>query len=200
MVHVDLAVEAASEAERLTKARVLAAGADEFVPDQPLIGIARRSAVRSALGGRVLLLWRLAYEDPVGRLVESALVAVTIELSGARFDVRHAGWSDASLLALVHDRCGPWCASVQDAVYRFTATRLARERAIAAARVASANTFQAGLFDRRAERAHLAHAKGAAELGAQIAARMKAVVTAGAICLRAPELLLVLIPRDAARM
>jgi hypothetical protein len=200
MVILDLSVEAASEVERLTKARGLAAGAERFPPDRPLIGIARRSAVRRALGGRVLLLWRLAYEDSSGRLVESALVAMTIELSGARFDVRHAGWSHASLLALVHDRCGPWCASVQDAVYRFTATRVARERAVAGAHVASTNTFQAGLFDRRAERAHLADAKGAAELAAQIAARMKAAVSAGAISLRAPELLLVLIPRDAARM
>jgi hypothetical protein len=200
MVHVDLSVEAAAEVERLTRARGLAAGADRFPPDQPLIGIARRSAVRRALGGRVLLLWRLAYEDSVGRLVESALVAVTIELSGAGFDVRHAGWSHASLLALVHDGCGPWCASARDVVYRLSATRVARERAIAEARAASTNTFQAGLFDRRAERAHVADAKGAAELAAQIAARMKAVVAAGAISLRAPDLLLVLIPRDAARM
>ena len=200
MVHVDLAVEAAAEVERLTKARGLAAGTDGFLPDRPLIGIARRSAVRTALGGRVLLLWRLAYEDSVGRLVESTLVAVTIELSDARVNVRHADWSHPSLLALVHDRCGPWCASVQHAVYQFTATRVARERAIAAARAASTNTFQAGLFDRRAERAHVAHAKDAAELAEQLGARLKATVSAGAISLLAPELLLVLIPRDAARM
>jgi hypothetical protein len=200
MVSVDLAVEAAAEVERLTKARGLAAGAGGFLRDGTLIGIARRSAVRRTLGGRVLLLWQLAYEDSGGRLVESALVAVTIELSGARVDVRHAGWSQPSLLALVHDRCGPWRASVQDTVYRFTATRVARERAIAAARATSTNTFQAGLFDRRAERGHVAHSKGAAELAEQIAARMKAAVSAGAISLRAPELVLVLIPRDAARM
>jgi hypothetical protein len=200
MLRVDLAAEAAAEVERLTKTRGLAAGADGCLPDRPLIGIARRSAVRRALAGRVLLLWRLAYEDSVGRLVESALVAVTIELSGARVDVRHAGWSDASLLAVVHDRCAPWCASVQDVVSRFTATRVARERAIATTRAASTNAFQAGLFDRRAERAHLAHAKGAAELAAQIDARMKAAESAGAISFRASELMLVLIPRDAARM
>jgi hypothetical protein len=132
--------------------------------------------------------------------VESTLVAVTIELSGARFDVRHAGWSNASLLALVDDRRGAWCASVQDTVHRFTATRMMRERAIAAARATSTSTFQPGLFDRRADRAHIAHSKGAAARGEQIAARMKAVVSAGAISLLAPELLLVLIPRDAARM
>jgi hypothetical protein len=200
MVSVDLAVEAAAEVERLTKARGLAAGAGSFPPDGTLIGIARRSAVRRALGGRVLLLWRLAYEDSGGRLVESALVAVTIERSGARLDVRHAGWSNASLLALVHDRCGAWCASVQDTVHRFTATRVTRERAIVAARATSTTAFQPGLFDRRADRAHIAHSKDAAERGEQIAARMKAVLSAGAISLLAPELLLVLIPRDAARM
>jgi hypothetical protein len=200
MVHVDLSVEAAAEAERLTKARGLAAGADGFLPDRPLIGIARRSAIRTALGGRVLLLWRLAYEDSASRIVESTLVATTIELSGARVDARHADWSHASLLALVHNRCGPWCASVQDAVYRFTAARVARERAIAAGRTASTSTFQAGLFDRRAERVHLAHAKGAAELAEQLGARLRTAESAGAISLRAPELQLVLIPRDAARV
>jgi hypothetical protein len=200
MVKVDLAEEAAAEVERLTKARGLTAGAGPFLPDQPLVGIARRSAVRRILGGRVLLLWRLAFEDSGGRLVESALVAVTIELSGARVDVRHAGWSHASLPAIVYDTCGAWRASVQDTVYRFTARRMARERAIGAARGASTDAFQAGLFDRRAERSHVAHSKSAAALAEQIAARMKTVVSAGTISLRAPELLLVLIPRDAARM
>jgi hypothetical protein len=200
MVTVDLAVEAAAEVERLTKVRGLAAGAGPFLPDQPLVGIARRSGVRRALGGRVLLLWRLAYEDASGRLVESAIVAVTVELSRGRVDVRHSGWSDASLLAIVRDRCGPWRASVEDTVHRFTAARLARERALAAARSSSTNAFQAGLFDRRADRAHIADSKGAAERAEQIAARMKAVVSASTISLRAPELLLVLIPRDAARM
>ena len=200
MVEVDLAAEAAAEVVRLTKARGLTAGAGAFLPDQPLAGIARRSAVRRILGGRVLLLWRLAFEDSGGRLVESELVAVTIELSGARFDVRHARWAHASLLAVVHDTCGAWRALVQDTVYRFTATRMARERAIAAAHAASTDAFQAGLFDRRADRAHVADSKSAAERAEQIAARMKAVVAAGTISLRAPELLLVLIPRDAARM
>lgn len=200
MVSVDLVVEAAAEVERLTKARGLAARASPYPPDGPLIGIARRSAVRRALGGRVLLLWRLAYQDSGGRVVESALVAVTVELSGARVDIRHAGWSNASLLALVHDRCDAWRGSVQDTVHRFTATRMTRERAIAAARAKSTNTLQPGLFDRRAETAHIAHLKDAAELGEQIAARMKAVASAGAISLLAPELLLVLIPRDAAGM
>ena len=200
MVEVDLAAEAAAEVKRLTNARGLTGGAGPLLPDRPLVGIARRSAVRRILGGRVLLLWRLAFEDSGGRLVESALVAVTIELAGARLDVRHASWSHASLLAIVHDECGAWRASVRDTVDRFTATRMARERAIAAAGAASTDAFQAGLFDRRADRAHVAHSKIAAGRAEQIASRMKAVVSAGTISLRAPELLLVLIPRDAARM
>ena len=200
MVSVDLTVEAAAEVERLTKARGLAARAGLIPPGETLIGVARRSDVRRLLGGRVLLLWRLAFEDSGGRLVESALVAVTIERRGARVDVRHAGWSNASLVALVHDQSGAWCASAQDTVHRFTATRVTRERAIAAARATSTAAFQPGLFDRRADRARIANSKDAAERGEQIAARMKAVLSAGAISLRAPELLLVLIPRDAARM
>ena len=194
MVILDLSVEAASEVERLTKARGLAAGAERFPPDRPLIGIARRSAVRRALGGRVLLLWRLAYEDSSGRLVESALVAMTIELSGARFDVRHASWSYASLLALVHDRCGPWCASVQDAVYRFTATRVARERAVAGAHVASTNTFQAGLFDRRAEHADLIEQAAVNEAAAEAATRLQSCERAAVVVVRPPRPVLVLVP------
>ena len=78
MIKVDLSAEAAAEVDRLTKARALAAGVGLFLPDGPLIGIARRNNVRRRLGRRVLLLWRLAYEDAGGRLVESMLVATTI--------------------------------------------------------------------------------------------------------------------------
>jgi hypothetical protein len=77
---------------------------------------------------------------------------------------------------------------------------MARERAIAAAHALSTNAFQPGLFDRRTDRAHVARSRSAAVLAEQIAARMKTVASAGAISLRSPELLLVLIPRDAAGM
>jgi hypothetical protein len=89
---------------------------------------------------------------------------------------------------------------VEEVVRRFTATRLARERAIAIVGAASTKPVQAGLFDRRAERARFADATGGANLVEQVAARAKAVTSAGAISAQSPELLLVLIPRHAAGM
>ena len=168
--------------------------------DGPLIYVARRTGVRRSRGGRGLLLWRLAYEDITGHCVESRLVAVTLEPKRTQLDARHADWSDASLLALVSHQGEAWRGMVDDTVRRFTATRLSRERAIAAAATASANPIQAGLFDRRTERARFAQIQSGANLAEQVAARAKTVASAGALSAHPPELLLVLIPRDAARM
>jgi hypothetical protein len=198
MMKVDLSVEAAAEVDRLTRARALAAGVGQFPLDRPLIGIARRNGVRRRLGRRVLLLWRLAYEDASGRLVESTLVAATIELSRGRFDVRHADWSNAVPLAVVSAQGRAWRESVLRAVQQFTATRAARERAIAAAHPTVARTFQAGLFDRRADRARVSLAQLSSESSNEMAARLKGVESAGALSLQSPTLLLVLIPSDAA--
>lgn len=201
MVTVDLAVEAAQEVKRLSCARALVADSSSLQPDGQLIGIARRNGLRRALGGRVLQLWRLAYEDARGRLVESTLVAVTIALSGDRINVRCVDWSNSSLPSVVTDQCHAWRESARHTLDQFTSTRMARERAIAAAAHATTPyTFQPGLFDRRADRMHTARAQAAADLAAQFAARMNAVAFAGTTSLRSPELLLVLVPSDAARM
>ena len=200
MVKVDLSVEAAAEAVRLSRARALAANIAAPPVDGPLIYIARRNAVRRSLGRRILLLWRLAYEDAIGRRVESAIVAVTITPPQVRFDVRRADWSTESLCSVVSHQATAWRNSVEEVVLRFTATRLAREHAIAIACAASTNPIQAGLFDRRAERARFVDATGGANLAEQIAARAKTAASAGAISPQSPELLLVLIPRNAARM
>src|SRR5205807_7943630 len=112
--------------------------------DAPLICVVRRNAVRRSLGARVLLLWRLAYEDADGRVAESALVALAVALSGgAGFDARHADWSDASLISIVGQQGAAWHTAVEDAVRRSAATRMARERAIAATRATRTNGFQA---------------------------------------------------------
>jgi hypothetical protein len=198
MIKVDLSAEAAAEVDRLTKARALAAGVGLFLTDGPLIGIARRNNVRRRLGRRVLLLWRLAYEDAGGRLVESMLVAATIELSRGRFDVRHADWSNAVPLAVISTQGLVWRESVQHTVMQFTSRRAARERAIAAAHATVTRTFQAGLFDRRADRARVSLAQLSSESFEEMAARLKGVEAAGALTLQSPKLLLVLVPSDAA--
>src|SRR5206468_8910492 len=48
----------------------------------PRICRARSAALRAALGGRVLMLWRVACEDGCGRIAESLLIPVIVDLTG----------------------------------------------------------------------------------------------------------------------
>ena len=200
MVAVDLVAAAHDEARRLTGARALIGVSRPFVADGPLVGIARRRRLRTALRRRILLVYRCAYEDATGRLVHSRLVALTIATRRHGPDLRRAPWSDPSLLARIDDECRDWRDTVQRVTREFTLARRSRERAIAANHTAVPASFQPGLFDRRAHRAHAAHEHHAADLAAQLTVRLAAVEAAGAVTLRATELLLVLIPRDATRV
>jgi hypothetical protein len=200
MIAVDLVAAARDEARRLTGARSLIAVSRPFVADGPLVGIARRHRLRTALGRRTLLVYRCAYEDATGRLVHSRLVAMTIALRRQGPTLRRARWSDPSVLARIDDECRDWRDTTQRVTREFTLARRLRERAIAANHTAVPPSFQPGLFDRRAQRAHAAHEHRAADLGAQLTVRLAAVEAAGTLTLRAPELLLALIPRDAARV
>ena len=201
MIAVDLAAAAADEARRLTGARALATLSRPFVADGPLVGITHRHRVRTALGRRILLLYRCACEDAAGRLVHSTLVAMTIALRRNDLDVRRARWAaDPSLLARIADECCAWRDAVNKTTGQFTATRLSRERAIASHHQLVTPSFQQGLFDRRAHRAQIALERDAADFSARLTARIAVVERAGALTPRSPELLLVLIPRDAARV
>jgi len=200
MIAVDLVAAAHDEARRLTCARALVGASRPFVADGPLIGIARRQRLRTALRRRILLLYRCAYEDATGRLVHSRLVAMTLALRRPWPDLRCARWSDPSLLDRIDDECRGWRDTAQRVTSAFTLARRSRERAIAANHTAVAQSFQPGLFDRRAHRAHAAHEHRAADRAAQLAVRLAAVEAAGTLTLRATELLLILIPRDAARV
>jgi hypothetical protein len=104
------------------------------------------------------------------------------------------------VLARIDDECRDWRETAQRLTREFTLARRLRERAIAANHTAVPRSFQPGLFDRRAHRAHAAHEHRASDLAAQLTLRLAAVEAAGTLTLRAPELLLVLIPRDAARV
>ena len=199
MIAIDLTAAAHEEARRLTGARALIGASRPFVADGPLVGIARRHRLRTALRRRILLVYRCAYEDATGRLVHSRLVAMTMAIRRRGPDVCRARWSDPSLLARIDDECRGWRDTAQQVTRAFSLARQSRERAIAANHTAGRLSFQPGLFDRRAHRAHAAHEQDAADLAAQVAARLAAVEAAGTLTLRAPELLLVLIPRDAAR-
>jgi hypothetical protein len=200
MIAVDLAAAAQDEARRLTGARSLIGVSRPIVADGPLVGIARRRRLRTALRRRILLVYRCAYEDATGRLVHSRLVAMTVAVWRPGPDLRRAHWSEPSLLARIDDECRDWRDAAQRVTREFALARRSRERAIAANHTAVPRSFQPGLFDRRADRAHTAHEHHAADLAAQRAARLAAVEAACTLTLRATELLLVLIPRDAARV
>ena len=200
MIAVDLVAAAHDEARRLTGARALIGVSRPFVADGPLVGIARRHRFRTALRRRILLVYRCAYEDATGRLVHSRLVAMTIAVRRHGLDLRRARWSDPSLLARIVDECRDWRDTAQRVTREFTLARRSRERAIAANHTAVPLSFQPGLFDRRAHGAHAAHEQHAADRAAQLAIRLAAVEAAGTLTPRATELVLVLIPRDAARV
>ena len=200
MIAVDLVAAARDEARRLTGARALIGVSRPFVADGPMVSIARRRRLRTALGGRILLVYRCAYEDATARLVHSRLVGITIAVQRYGPDLLRARWSEPSLLARIDDECAEWRDAAQHVTREFALARRARERAIAANHSAVPLSFQPGLFDRRAHRAHAAHEHHAVECAAQLAVRLAAVEAACTLTLRAPELLLVLIPRDAARV
>ena len=203
LLKVDLRREASAEVDRLSRGRSFVREGDDAARDQldadgPWATVARRNVLRQRLGRRVLSLWRVAYDDASGRIVESTLVPVAlvaIEPSSTDFDVYNRDWFNADLQAHISSSREAWRHAVDETIRQFTSTRVSRERAIAAARAAAdPSAFQPGLFDRRAARAHLAHMATRADSEGDLAARLKAIAEAGAVSLRPPQLLLVVTP------
>ena len=159
--------EAEVEARQLVFARALTHSDDDDAlaraeGDGPWIIRARRSALRAALGHRVLLVWRISYEDACGRLVESVGVPTFVELTRSP-GILHRGSIEDLLRRIdrdVNSRLRAAAAPLRETIERtngaFISMRLTRERAIAARRATTVSAdFQPGLFDRRAERSHL---------------------------------------------
>src|SRR5947209_19174334 len=99
---VDLRAEAAAEVQRLLRARAFAREGDEgavaqLEADGPWITPARRPTLRRFLGRRLMLIWRVAYEDACGGRAESRLVPVVIDLSAAPGSPRSPSWVSARL-------------------------------------------------------------------------------------------------------
>ena len=189
----DLSAAGAAEMQRLTAARALMRDGDAFAltrleAEGPWIGIARPKLKRR-LGGRRLEIWRVGYEDASGRLVESRLVvlAVDVGLDGAR------GFLPAEIDSVVDHATTEWRDAVVRAQSSFASTRLARETAIAASavRVRSA-PVQTGLFDRREQRAHAAIEEVRRRVSEALAERRASVERAAALVATTPELLLVI--------
>ena len=203
---VDLRAEASAEARRLAAARVMTVDGDRGVLAQveaegPWIAVARRNRIRQALGRRLLLVWRVAFEDAGGAPVESCLVAVALELSNLargplgrrRIEVILRELEPEIRAEIDADRSG-WREAVDNVLRPFTSMRTARDLAIATAAISAKDAFQPGLFDRRAERARGKATAAAADIGSAAARRLAANDRLNAIGRPAAQLLLVLAP------
>jgi hypothetical protein len=207
MVMVTLRAEAETEAIRLADARSRTREGDDdalarLEADGPWIMIARRTALRRRLGRRVLLLWRVAYEDASGRTAESRLAAIAIHLRASPPQPLTRAWIDGFLGAVdgearaqVESEVHGWRDAAAATIQSFGATRLARERTIAArTRATDLDAFQPGLFDRRAERRRQVHAGAIVEVDREATARLAALERSAAIVQQPARLLLVVVP------
>jgi hypothetical protein len=205
MSTVDLRVEAAAESRRLAGVRALLREGDERALvqlDATWIAMARRTRLKRSLGRRVCLVWRVAFEDVAGRLVESRLVPVLIEVTRVPGKAERRDWirsllrdADGLARARVEAGCEEWRAAVTRVASAFTAARLCRERDIAGRLPTSDGVApQPGLFDRRAERSRQAYTAAVAESEQATVERLRTIADCGAIAFQPARLLLVLVP------
>jgi len=204
---VGLERQAAAETVRLTASRTMATDRDADAgamveTDGPWVAIAHNRSTRANVGSRLVLLLRAALHDACGRISESTVVAIAVSLK--RLPVRRR---DRSWIADVLRSAGPDVATLADTASEawreealrlnraFAATRLERERAIAAAIAGDPPyALQPGLFDRRADNARFAALALRSEAEKETAERIGAVERTTAISAQSPKLLLVLVP------
>ena len=173
MMMVDLKGEAAAEACRAARARAWSRGEDAHALSRlessgVWIARTRSNRTRQLLRGRFALVWRIVLEDAAGRAMESGLVAIAVDVAREA----RRGLTPAMLETLVSAlerearpcvelATAEWRLDAERTALRFASTRIARERAIAAAMSASAaenGAYQPGLFDRRVDRERRSHA------------------------------------------
>lgn len=207
MTLVNLRSEAAAEVGRVSRARSMVRDGDEHALawlEGDATWIARsRSRLKRSLGRRACLVWRVAFEDAAGRVVESRLVPMLIDV-GRDFteSTQPRRARIRSLLCQIEGpartrldaECASWRTQVARTAGAFNTARLARERDIADRRHAGSRAAaQAGLFDRRAERDRQDRLSAIAGCEQALLDRLRAA-GGGAIALVPPQLLLVLVP------
>jgi superfamily II DNA or RNA helicase len=153
-----LTAAAEVERERLTRAREIRpqAALDAALFDEPLVECgtlamrARKSQTRSRLSGRALVVFQSVVEDRCGRIVCSQCTPIVISADCLRSSIPRAP-ATAAILRLLDGWRPP--EPMLDHRRAFTATRLAREHAIAEEIASTARRLvQPGLFDRGVER------------------------------------------------
>jgi len=207
MVMGDFRAEARTEAIRLARARALTKQGDDeaaawLESTAAWMTSARRTKTRAALGRHAVMLWRTAFENADGAIVDSQLVAIALEPTGGGRD--RAGRNGlkhiiAAIEPVLETRTNAvsadWQRRAQETARAFSATHAARRRAIATlAAQTRAREFQPGLFDRRAERTREHLAEQDADSAAAATRHLAAALSSEAITLRRPQLLLVLTP------
>ena len=195
---IDLRQEAIAEADRLGTARALGTAAEPSAIAGPIVAVVRGGELRHRLGRRALLLWRVSFDDEAGRSREATLVAMAIHLRSTVVDLRRSDWAIASVVDEVNIAIVGWREAVGRTIRGFVSTRLVREHAIARRRPVAGGEFQRGLFDRRTDRAHAAEVAISSEASRERDYRIRSIESMTAITLQPPELMLVLLPRDAA--
>ena len=205
MTTVDLKAEAVAEASRLKRARALLRTGDEeslvrLDADGTWIAWARRPRLRRALSGRMCLVWRVVFEESSGRLVDSTLVPLLVDLRGSP-SRRSLVWiqsflqhADDFMRARVEKEREAWRIEVTRLANARSSMRAQRERDIVGRADRVQCSSQPGLFDRRADRAHEARASAAVEAERSAASRLQAILDTVQITPQPARLVLVLLP------
>lgn len=183
--------EAESEAARITRGRTFVETGDDRAIARieglgPCVSRTRQWRTRAALGGCTLLLWQIVADDGSGRTVASRLVSVAVE--GRR------PYDDEEMRRCVEEAARVWRERVVINHHAFTCTRLLREPTIGSDAARSPDLFQAGLFERRDDRAHMVVIDARAAAERDRLERLRTIERAGAISFRPAHLLLVLTP------
>ena len=203
MVIFELRSEAALEASRLASVRALTARKDDGAAAQleggrPWLAVRCGRKARQVLGRRLVLVWRVALENGTGATVESHLVAVVCEVAGERRARRRHSIDQIvrGIEPRIHAEIGgavaQWLEAAERSTRAFTSAHVGRRRAVADQHASVEREFQAGLFDRRSDRAHDQIAQQAAAFAAEAAERLTASLRWETISKRPPQLLLAL--------
>jgi hypothetical protein len=113
----------------------------------------------------MLVVLQSTFEDSCGRLVAAHLTPLKVHAESVRPQARETVAAVIRSIETLSPQNGDtawvrWTVETTMIHHRFWATRRIRERAIATALAATGDeAFQPGLFDRRAERRHLAEAE-----------------------------------------
>jgi hypothetical protein len=198
---VDLGALAVAEAQRLASARALRRRGDsgavaQLEGDAAWIAFTDRSCTRAALRRRMCLVWRITLEDGSGRPIESRLVSALVGLppGGTRQLIRSLILNlEATVRPAIEAAADEWAAAAVGIAAAFNDARTQREQEIGA-RSQSLPPSQAGLFDRRSERALKAQAAARDEAERSLRDRAPAAAAGEVVVRRPARLLLVLVP------